>query len=91
VQVLIEAIRAMLRPCTPKEYAEVLAALADPSQLDPRTRIEGALATTRGNISEAAKMLGCSRRTLRVRMRELGMPPGKGGRKFKLGLTQPAP
>lgn len=51
-----------------------------------RGRIEDAIATVRGNLSEAAQLLGCSRRTLQNRMRSLGMPRGRAGRRHRIVL-----
>lgn len=44
-----------------------------------RDAILGAINDT-SNITEAAKQLGASRRTLQLRMRHYAIPPGKGGR-----------
>jgi len=46
-----------------------------------RATIEAALERHDGNIGEAARELGASRRTLQNRMREYGMPRGKAGRR----------
>jgi transposase-like protein len=40
-----------------------------------------ALRDADGNVSEAAKTLGCSRRTLQNRMRTYGIPEGRSGRR----------
>ena len=37
-----------------------------------------------GDISRAAVALGCSRRTLQLHMRQLGIAPGRGGRRKRL-------
>jgi Bacterial regulatory protein, Fis family len=47
-----------------------------------RQAIAGALA--KHNVTEAAKTLGASRRTLQARMRDYGMPPGQAGRPRQL-------
>lgn len=44
-----------------------------------RDHIEKAIIANHGNLSRAAVVLGCSRRTLQNRMRALGMPRGKAG------------
>lgn len=46
-----------------------------------RSTILAAIANADGNLSRAAKALGCSRRTLQNRMREYGMARGKAGRR----------
>ena len=62
--------------------------LAPPSQRiaapQEREPIERALAAANTDITKAARMLGCSRRTLQNRMRGLGIPIGKSGRKRKI-------
>ena len=46
-----------------------------------RETIVAALKQARGNIGEAAKILGASRRTLQNRMREHKLPRGRAGRR----------
>ena len=47
-----------------------------------RRAIEGAL--SKHNVTDAAKTLGASRRTLQARMRDYHMPPGQAGRPRQL-------
>lgn len=46
-----------------------------------RDTVLAAIREAQGNISEAAKILGCSRRTLQNRMRAYGIPEGRSGRR----------
>jgi DNA-binding NtrC family response regulator len=52
----------------------------------PETRepIDAALASCDGDVTKAAVLLGCARRTLQNRMRALGIPPGTPGRRHKI-------
>lgn len=49
------------------------------AELD-RNEVVAALRQANGNISRAAKILGCSRVTIQARMREYGLARGKAGR-----------
>lgn len=49
-----------------------------------RSGIVSALADAEGNITRAAGILGCSRRTLTNRMREFGLPHGQSGRRRRI-------
>lgn len=51
--------------------------------MDERTRILQAIKESGNNISKAARILGCSRRTLQNRMREYGMQEGTPGRRHR--------
>lgn len=57
----------------PVERGAIERAIEQTKRVDPR-----------GNLSHAASLLGCSRRTLQNRMRALGMPVGEPGRRHKL-------
>ena len=46
-----------------------------------KSTIIAALKRADGNIEEAARDLGCSRRTLQNRMRSHGLPRGRSGRR----------
>ena len=86
VSIAVDMIRAALKILEPGEREEVLAtvALSLDAPADARTRVEAAIRTTSGNITKAALVLGCSRRTLQNHMRALDLPTGKRGRKPKL-------
>lgn len=59
------------KPNVPKKYVPPLDV--------KREDIERAIEQAGGNLSDASKILGCSRRTLQNKMRLYGMPPGKRG------------
>lgn len=86
VNLAVDAIRALLAGFTADERAQILALLSGAPDADTRTSIERALDACGGNIGDAARLLGCSRRTLQLRLRALGVPAGKPGRKVKLAL-----
>jgi transcriptional regulator with PAS, ATPase and Fis domain len=80
----VEVIRAMLRALPEVTRAEVLrAVISSPSQGDEKRSIDDALTASGDSVTGAAQVLGVSRRTLMVRMRELGYPPRTGGGKRK--------
>jgi hypothetical protein len=54
-----------------------------------RESLEAAIKSTHGNLTASARALGCSRRTLQIRMRKYGMAPGKAGRKHKIVGNEP--
>jgi hypothetical protein len=79
-------IKHALEKLTDDERAEVIAPFAAEQ---PRSKtstllsyqIEELLARHGGHMTKAAAAIGCSTRTLETRMRKLGMPPQKPGRK----------
>lgn len=81
---IAEAIRGMLRALPDAARAEVIRlVIAPPTKDNDRKTIDDALAAAGDSITGAAEVLGVARRTLMVRMRELGYPPRKGGGKRK--------
>lgn len=83
VRALADAIGRMLEPLSVDERIELLAMINRGRAPLDRATVEKALAVTGDNIGDAAKALGIARRTLQLRMRDFGFPPGKHGRKFK--------
>jgi transcriptional regulator of acetoin/glycerol metabolism len=82
VDLVVEMVRAQLATLDNVERAAVLLQIVEPP--DVRSAVEYMLKSTGGNVSHAARALGVSRRTVQVRMKALGLPPGKAGRRSKL-------
>jgi len=85
----VETIRTTLSKLTDDERALIL------DELLPRAaahnaislqyeEIRAALEKHNGDIAATARELGCARRTLQTKMRRLGFPPGRSGRKVKV-------
>jgi len=73
--------KTLLEDFTDEERRDFYAIVASSSKIDLSVeKIEKAISTA-GDISRAATALGCSRRTLQLHMRKLGMAPARGGRR----------
>lgn len=70
----------------PKAHKEAIRTLHSTLTVED---IERTIASS-GDIGRAAVALGCSRRTLQLHMRQLGMAPGRGGRR-KQPKVEPPP
>ena len=77
ITIVVGAFQSLARD----ERREVLARLARDTT-DEREKIETAIASAQ-TIEGAARVLGCSRKHLQDRMRELNMPRGKPGRRAR--------
>ena len=89
ISLAIEMIRAALNRFTDADRSRILAEVSLPRIITHNMislsyeTIDAALVQHGGDIGASARGLRCSRRTLQSRMRLLGFPPGRSGRKAK--------
>jgi ActR/RegA family two-component response regulator len=83
----VEIINATLRHLTDDERIEVVKQIAPTRKIGVSSILE-TLDATNGNVSQTARILGCSRRALQMYMQRLEIPKGKAGRKYKLTVEK---
>jgi DNA-binding NtrC family response regulator len=81
--IAVDAMNDLLRFLSDNDRAEALKRVSPTRTIDAKL-IHDAIKRAQGNISLAARLVGCSRATMRSYMTELKLPLGKPGRKPRL-------
>jgi hypothetical protein len=87
------AIRGILRTFTSEERLRIVSLATSDANIpdDERQRVLSALERAGNRVTGAAKLLGCSRRTLQRLMLVLDLRPGTDGRPTKRELRERHP
>jgi transcriptional regulator of acetoin/glycerol metabolism len=91
VEAAASAVRKILRAFSAEDQLGIVVLAMRVSGVvdyNERAELERVMASVRGSVTQTAKVLGVSRRTVQQRMRRLGLPPARDGRPPHLAQDQ---